>query len=261
MDTEPLDFLPLWALFLVTVAVGFLSVEAGYWLGTLRRRHLEPEKESSVGVMVAATLGLLAFTLAFTFGLAATRFDARQQFVLDEANAIRTSYMRSAFLPEPQRSTIRRVLREYLQGQFELETAQPGKVELVTSQDLLARLWAEAVPAVQSEPNSVLAGLFIESLNQVIDLHTKRVHVTLRGGIPGVIWATLFFVAILAMADIGYLDGLTSLRRSPAMVMIVLTFSAIIYLIADLNRPQEGLFNVNQQSMIDLRKILDETHR
>jgi hypothetical protein len=259
MNIEPLYFLPLWALFFVTIAVGFLSVEAGYWLGILRRRQLEPEKESSVGVMVAATLGLLAFTLAFTFGLAAGRFDARQRFVLDEANAIRTSYLRSAFVPEPQRSTIRRLLREYLQAQFELETAQPGKVELVASRALLARLWAEAVAAVQSEPSSVLAGLFIGSLNEVIDLHTKRVQVTLRGSIPGVIWATLYFVAILAMAGIGYLDGLTSLRRSPAMVMIVLTFSAIIYLIADLNRPQEGLFNVNQQAMIDLRNLLDET--
>jgi hypothetical protein len=68
-------------------------------------------------------------------------------------------------------------------------------------------------------------------------------------------------VAILAMAGIGYLDGLTSLRRFPAMVMIVLTFSAIIYLIDDLNRPQEGLFNVNQQAMIDLRNLLDATGR
>jgi hypothetical protein len=261
MDTGPLDFLPLWALFSVTIAVGLLSVEAGYRLGMLRRQHLEPETESSVGVMAAATLGLLAFTLTFTFGVAASRFDARQRFILDEANAIRTSHLRSAFLPEPQRSTIRRTLREYLEAQFRLEAAQPGKLELVASERLQARLWAEAVEAVQGEPNSALAALFIESLNQVIDLHTKRAQVTLRGSFPGVIWATLYFVAILAMAGIGYHEGLTSLRRSPAMVMLVLTFSAVIYLIADLNRPQEGLFNVSQQALIDLRNLLDDTSR
>jgi hypothetical protein len=261
MNAGPLYFLPLWAHFLTTIAVGFLSVEAGYRLGILRRRRLEPERESSVGVMVAAALGLLAFTLAFTFGLAAGRFDARQRFILDEANAIRTSHLRSAFLPEPQRSTIRRLLREYLEARLELEAAQPGKVELVASQRLHARLWAEAVAAVQNEPSSVLAGLFIQSLNGVIDLHTKRVQVTLRSRIPGVIWATLYFVAILAMAGIGYHEGLTSLRRSPAMVMLVLTFSAVIYLIADLNRPQEGLFNVSQQAIVDLRNLLDETSR
>jgi hypothetical protein len=63
------------------------------------------------------------------------------------------------------------------------------------------------------------------------------------------------------MAGIGYHEGLTSLRRSPALVIVVLTFSAVIYLIADLDRPQEGLFNVTQQAMVDLRNLLDETSR
>jgi hypothetical protein len=257
MNTGPLDFLPLWALCLATIAVGFLAVEAGYWLGILRRRRLEPEKESSVGVMAAATLGLLAFTLAFTFALAAGWFDVRQQFIIDEANAIRTSYLRSVFLSEPQRSTIRGILRQYLEAR--LNAAQPDKVELVASQHLHARLWAEAVAAVQNQPSSVLVGLFIESLNDVIAMHAKRA--TLRSRIPGVIWATLYLVASLAMADIGYHEGLTSLRRSPALVIGVLTFSAVIYLIADLDRPQEGLFNVSQQAMVDLRNLLDETSR
>jgi hypothetical protein len=255
MDAGPLDFFPLWALCLATVVVGFLSVEAGYRLGILRRRRLEPETESSVGVMVAATLGLLAFTLAFTFGIAAARFEARQQFILDEANAIRTSHLRSAFLREPQRSTIQSILRQYLEARL------PGKLELVAPQRLHARLWAEAVAAVQNEPSSVFAGLFIESLNDVIALHARRVQATLRSRIPGVIWATLYFVASLAMAGIGYHEGLTSLRRSPALVIVVLTFSAVIYLIADLDRPQEGLFNVSQQAMVDLRNLLDETSR
>jgi hypothetical protein len=255
MDAGPLDFFPLWALCLATVVVGFLSVEAGYRLGILRRRRLEPETESSVGVMVAATLGLLAFTLAFTFGIAAARFEARQQFILDEANAIRTSHLRSAFLREPQRSTIQSILRQYLEARL------PGKLELVAPQRLHARLWAEAVAAVQNEPSSVFAGLFIESLNDVIALHARRVQATLRSRIPGVIWATLYFVASLAMVGIGYREGLTSLRRSPALVIVVLTFSAVIYLIADLERPQEGLFNVSQQAMVDLRNLLDETSR
>jgi hypothetical protein len=190
--------------------------------------------------MGAAALSLLAFTLAFTFALAATHLDARQQFIADEANAIRTTYLRSAFLPEPQRSTFRGILRGYLEAR--LEAAQVRKEDLVGSQRLHAHLWAEAGAAVQNEPSSTLAGGFIDSLNEVINLHAKRVQATLRSRIPGVIWATLYFVASLAMAGIGYHEGLTSRRRSPAVVILVLTFSAVIYLIADLDRPQEGLF-------------------
>jgi hypothetical protein len=61
------------------------------------------------------------------------------------------------------------------------------------------------------------------------------------------------------MAELGYHEGLTSPRRSPAVLALVLTFSAVIFLIADLDRPQEGLLRISQQSMIDLRNSLERT--
>src|SRR5262245_56224072 len=102
-----LDSLPLWGQFLITVAVVLLSVEGGYRLGRYRCRRPDPEKESSVGSMVGGTLGLLAFLLAFTFGLAASRFDARRLVLLDEVNAIGKAYLRADFLPEPRRKQVR----------------------------------------------------------------------------------------------------------------------------------------------------------
>ena len=149
--TRLLDRTPLWVLFLITSAVVVLSVEAGYRLGRLRRRRLEdPEKESSVGVMVSATLGLLAFTLAFTFGLAAGRFDARRQVIVEEANAVGTSYLRAAFLPEPQQSTTRRLLARIRGGAVEgrpvRRRAQSGfRVNKVTRR----AMWAQAVTAAR----------------------------------------------------------------------------------------------------------------
>jgi hypothetical protein len=248
-----LDSIPLWALWLATIAAGFLSVELGYRLG--RRQSPEWEKESSVGGMVAATLGLLAFMLAFTFGLASGRFDARRQLLQDEVNAIRTSYLRSVFLPEPQRSTIRGLLGEYVEARL---GAQPGKVRqaAAASRQLHARLWAEATAAVEKEPGFGLAGLFIQSLNQVIDVHERRVQAGMRGSVPAAIWATLYFVAILSIWGIGYHEGLTCLRRSPAAVALILTFSAVLSLIADLDRPYEGLLSLSQQAMVDLRNSL-----
>src|SRR4051794_3906906 len=97
MPATPLDILPLGFLFLAILLVVLLSVEAGYRVGKYRST---PEKESPVGEMVAAALGLLAFILAFTFSLAATRFDDRRKVLLDEANAIGTTYLRAAMLPE-----------------------------------------------------------------------------------------------------------------------------------------------------------------
>ena len=107
----PLDALPLWALFIFILVVVLLSVEGGYRLGKYRRSRREEEKEAPLGTMVGATLGLLAFILAFTFGLAAARFDSRRQVLLDEANAIGTTYLRAGMLPE-RGEQIRGLLRE-----------------------------------------------------------------------------------------------------------------------------------------------------
>ena len=68
----PLDLLPIWGVFLATVAVVLLAVEGGFRLDQYRRRRSEQEDKPPVGEMVAATLALLAFMLAFTFGLAAS---------------------------------------------------------------------------------------------------------------------------------------------------------------------------------------------
>ena len=62
--------LPLWAVFPLTLLSILLSIEGGYLWARYKRAHASEEKEAPVGAMVGATLGLLAFLLAFSFGLA-----------------------------------------------------------------------------------------------------------------------------------------------------------------------------------------------
>jgi len=252
----PLDLLPIWGVFLATVAVVLLAVEGGFRLGQYRRRRSEQEDRPPVGEMVAATLALLAFMLAFTFGLAASRFDVRRGLVIDEANAIGTTYLRAGLLPEPHRSDVRSLLREYVD--VRLEAVQPGKLSrsIGRSEELHARLWAHAVAVGEKNPGSIVVGLFIASLNEVIDLHAKRLALGVRNRIPGTIWAALSFVAIIGTSVMGYHAGLADSGRSLALLALVLAFSAVVTLIADLDRPQEGLLRVSQQIMIDLQKTL-----
>jgi hypothetical protein len=252
---ESLDWLPLWAFFGATVVLILLAVEAGFRVGRWRQRRAEPERETPVGAIVAASLGLLAFLLAFTFGMAASRFEIRRALVLDEANAIGTTYLRAALLPEPHRTEIRTLLRDYVD--LRLESVQPGMIvpALARSEELQGRLWTQAVIVGEKNPTPI-TGLFIQSLNEVIDLHAKRVTMGLRNRIPVTIWGALYFTAILTMAGVGYHAGLTSTTRTLVVLALVVTFSGILWLIADLDRPQEGLLKVSQQAMIDLRKSL-----
>jgi hypothetical protein len=250
---EPSDLLPTWGVFLATVTVVLLAIEGGYRLGRFRRRRSELEDRPPIGEMVAATLALLAFLLAFTFGLAASRFDVRRGLVIEEANAIGTTYLRAGLLPEPHRSGVRALLREYVD--VRLEAVEPGRLSrsIGRSAELHDRLWAHAVAVGEKSPGSIVVGLFIGSLNEVIDLHTKRLALGVRNRIPGTIWTALYFVAILGTSVMGYHAGLSGSGRSLAILALVLAFSAVMTLIADLDRPQAGLLRVSQQAMIDLR--------
>jgi hypothetical protein len=211
--------------------------------------------ETPVGEMVAATLGLFAFILAFTFGLAATRFDTKRQLVLDEANAIGTTYLRAEMLPE-RSAEIRALLRDYVD--VRIEAVKPGKLEegIRRSENLQNRLWQQTVPIAANNPNSIIVGLFVQSLNEVIDLHAKRLTAGARNRIPFVIWAALYGISFLAFAAMGYHSGMTGTTRSVVIITVAFTFSVVIALIADLDRSHEGVLVVSQQALIDLRRSM-----
>jgi hypothetical protein len=174
---------------------------------------------------------------------------------LSEANAIGTTYLRAAMLPEPMRTEAQNLLREYVD--VRIEAVQPGKLDqaITKSEELHTRLWSVAVAATEKDRSPITA-LYVQSLNEMIDVHAKRVMAGVRSRVPGMIWIVLYLLAILSMVMIGYHEGLTKSRRSIAVIALVLGFSSVLYLIADLDRPVHGTLRVSQQSMIDLRKSM-----
>lgn len=253
---EFIDCLPLWSLFLATAAVALLSIEAGFRLGRYRSTFAEPEKETAAGTIVGATLGLLAFLLAFTFGIASSRYDERRQVLLTEVTAIETAYLRTNLLPEPYRGESRDLLREYVD--LRREELHPENIAqaLRRSEALQGRLWSRAEAAGMAAPGSIVAGLYIQSLNEVIDLQTKRMVLGMRSRVPGVIWIVLYAITILSMTATGYHTGLSSARRPLAIPVLALVFAAVMFLIADLDRPREGMIRVDQQAMVELRNSM-----
>jgi hypothetical protein len=253
-----MDVVPLWGLFAATVAVVLLSMETGYRLGRYRRQRAEDEKEGPVGAVVGATLALLGFILAFAFGMAATRFDARRQIVVDEANAIETTYLRAGLLPDNRGERIRPVLSRYVDSRLEVVRSRDVAQALRQADELHRELWREAEALGQLYPDSIVVGLFIQSLNETIEVHAKRFLVSVQSRIPAVIWAALYLVTFLTMLGVGYFSGLTRSRRSVALLVLALTFSAIMALVADLDRSQEGLLKVNQRAMQDVQNMMHD---
>jgi len=249
-----LDPFPLWMLLPITITIAVVSVELGFRAALYRKqRSAEPEAPSAG--MVGATLGLLAFMLAFTFGLAGTRFEARRQLLQTEANAISTTYLRSDLLPEPMHTDAQTLLKEYVDAR--LAGTTPGKLteSISKSEEIHRRLWSQAVLAIQKE-KSVSTSLFSQSVNQLIELHSQRITAGLRSRIPSAIWIGLYLVLILAMAAVGYQEGMASKRRSIAVITLVCGFSIVLFLITDLDRPGQGYLQTSQEAMMDVKKIM-----
>lgn len=245
-----MNYVPFYVVYIVAAAIALLSIEVGWRIGNYRRQHYELEGKAPISAAVGATLGLLAFLLAFTFGMAANRFDARKQNVLQEANAIGTTYLRADFLPEQVRDEVRSLLREYVAHRAGGMASIMTPAGMEKSADLLEQLWTISA-SVANAHDSEATALYIESLNQMIDIDASRI-TALRNRIPESIWLMLTIVAIFSLASMGYQFGLTGIRSWPVTILLVIVFTTVITLIADLDRPQAGLVQVSQQPLLDL---------
>jgi hypothetical protein len=122
------------------VALVLLSIYGGIFLARFRRKRSIKDQETSVSAIVGATTALLAFLLAFTFGLAASRFDARRALLLDEINAIETTFLRTGLIPEPHGAAVRALLKEYVDIRVELARHPENTEQLIQRSEQLQGL-------------------------------------------------------------------------------------------------------------------------
>ena len=247
--------------YLITVVIVLLSIGMGFRLGNDTRRRRKSEKKLSLGSLTGAMLALLAFILAFAFSIASSRYDVRKQLVLDEANAIGTAMLRTDFLAESPRTESRKLLKEYVNIRVEaVQDLEKLPQMLVESEVLHDRLWSQATNRSNQTEDSELVALYIESLNEVIDMHSKRVTVGLRYRMPRSVWILLYFVTILAMMAVGYEFGLNGEGSFVGALLLALMFSGVILMIVDLDQSAHSvLLKVSQQPLIELQQQLNQS--
>ena len=202
-------------------------------------------------------LSMVTFILAVTFWIASAHFDAARQSLLNQANTIRTAYLRADLLPEPYRTEIRNLLREYVD--IRLEANRSGKFDyaIARTEELHNLLWSQAVAAREKTSSPIFAGYFIQSLNELIALHTRRTAIRTEFHIPDSIWIVVYVIMTIAVFAIGCHAGLTRARRPLVVTAFVLIISVVMTLIADLDNPRRGSLRVSQESMVELRKTMN----
>jgi hypothetical protein len=97
---------------LALLGVLLLAVEIGFWIRkTGVKGGPDGIEKGDIAFIIGGVLTLLALLLGFTYSMSAGRFEHRRQLVIEEANAIGTTYLRAKTLPEPRSSEIQELLR------------------------------------------------------------------------------------------------------------------------------------------------------
>ena len=247
------------------IAIGLIialiaALESGSWLGRKTRARVDDAGKSQANSLQNAVIGLLALLLAFTLSMAINRYDVRRQLVLDEADAIGTTYLRAKMLPAPYAADTANLLRQYVANRLDFFNAGADEARVQAASDQAAKLqqqlWAIAVNASAQDSRSVPIGLYVQTLNDTIDLQAKRL-AAFENRVPETVIWLLLGVAVATAGIVGYNNGLGNRRHVVAALILVALIVVIVWAIIDLDRPRRGLITVSQQSMIEVQNFIE----
>ena len=235
-----------------------IAVELGYRIGRSAQASATESSRAQINAVQASLLGVLALLLGFTFSLSLQRFDSRSEAVVDEANAIGTAYLRTHLLTPAVRSQAQELLRHYVELRVQasgvaLSSESERDALLANTGDVLAALWRNARQAVIEDPSPVTSGLYVQSLNELIDSLGRR-DAALSRHVPEVVLFLLFGTFLMAGSVVGYASGVGGHRAAFVTYIMIALIVLLVFIIIDLDRPRRGLIEVSQKSLIELRR-------
>jgi hypothetical protein len=255
MTQDVLDPVPVGVVFLLFTVVTFACFEVGFRLGVWWQAREPGEQEGPTDMLVGSLLGLMAFVLAITLGLATDRHDARRNLVVAEATAIATAYQRADYLPAAEAARLKALLRAYVPLRIVTDPAEVP-ANIARSAALAQQMWTIVVAAAQAGDNSDLIASLGESLNEIVAVGEQRVVAGVYARVPRTIMFLLLAGSALSLAMVGYSAGIKGRRSVLSATVLILTLGVVTTLVVDLDRPQEGLLTVSQQALVDVQRFV-----
>jgi hypothetical protein len=224
--------------------------ELGFWLGSRIRGTDEPF-DREVALVRTSTAAVVAFLIGFAFSGAATRFTARVDVIVKEANALRTAYLRADTTAEPQRGELKAALREYTADRVQLLSGEGrDQIEplLARVSGLHERIWRSAVKA--SQDNAPLMALVLPPINEVIDLHSTHLAMA-RRHLPLPLMAVLMATAAISVGLLGFGNGRAGRRFSLLDSVYGLVLAVALWMTIDLDYPSIGTIGLSNRSFVE----------
>jgi len=238
-----------WLLFIFLVLLLSGAAAVGYRFAVATRINDIGHLHEQITGLRDGLFVLEGLLIGFTIAMVLPRFDHRQDLVVEEASAIRTTMLRADVLPQPQRSKTLGLLREYVAVRKDFANVgliSPAALARNTDRTtaLQDELWQQAV-AVTQQNQSALVSSYMGSLNEMISVSEQRL-AYLEHRVPTEVWAIIIIVGAFQSFVAGYnlkQKFWLSLVITPVVVALVVT------VIADLDSPRTGFIRIEQNSM------------
>jgi hypothetical protein len=239
---------PIWAVG-TALMIGLITAhEAGSWLA---RRLAHQGWDNDRSHVLTGSVTLLGLLMAFTFGTAEQRFEARQRMVVAEANALQTTYLRIQTLDEPSRGELSRQLLQYAAVRRDYFRAANTREGLSANADQTAAqqnmMWATVTQTVRNNTLPTLNAPLLDSVNQLFELSTAR-RAARDARVPVAIVRILATYALGAAAIGGFAVMKDRWYRIVAFAVAALLTLAFC-LILDLDRPGAGSVQIDQSEI------------
>jgi hypothetical protein len=250
------EFIDVRLIALVCAFLIWLAVELGFAYGHRRAESLADD--APLGATLAAAFGVVALLLGFSFQIAVNRYDVRRESVVEEANAIGTTILRTRLFDEVTGARMRATLHDYVDARIEFSRAGvdvSGRAAAAARTALLQRdLWRQAMSAVARNPHSTLYPLFVQTLNNMIDVSSQQAEV-LSAVIPQpILWVLLAVILVAAML-LGIEFGRKGRRANLVTALFAIMLALVIGIIVDLDLPQRGLIRIDLTPLHNLYSL------
>lgn len=250
MKTSLLDDTAAWIIVAILFVLMFSAIKIGYRIGAKKSK---PESDAS-GIL-SSLLGLLALLLAFTFGMAGTRYEARKANLVQEANDIGTAILRSDVYPDSLKTAFKKDFKNYLDARIMYFRAGRKDAKIDTAQQQAAEsshnLWQRATKLAQNKDFFIQSNMMLPALNNMFDI-AAATNASYNFKVPVSIVYLLLIFSVVNSFYVGYNAGYKKQLELFFVFGFCLLTCLVIFITLDLDRPRRGFINLqNEVSLLE----------
>ncbi len=220
-------------------------------------RNQETRTSDDVRMVLGATLTLLGLSIGFSYSMAISGYNIRQNNESAEAGSIGAAYAKADLLPPESAEQLKKLLVDYAEQRIRFYAPQDKTQRAVEEQrtaTMRQQAWGIAIRGAQPAPNS-LTTLAVSAIGDV-QASYERTASGWRKQIPPAAWGLMVMLALFCNVLIGYSAGASGHRG--LLIVFPLVIAICLALVNDIDVPGYGLIYVSPDN---LNRVASELRR